>query len=313
MSGLNSLTVCLVCFSYIAVLSGCSGGEQAEGNQAADEARGDIITSSSQSLQTKTVARRPVQAETATSDLDFPEDGLTLDSSTPTPSIPESNTNQPSEASSVRATGEFRPIIVVDPYDDESIHMRWGAKDFGNGKLINHGRYQEFHRNGKKFCEGTYSDGARIGKWTFWHANGQLARKGEYTKSKPVGNWETYREDGTLSLIESYVDGLPDGRWTYYHSDGSTVLRHEEFKQGQRSGTWSTWYKPDGTSDKPQLNSIAHFQNGLRHGEGTGWYSNGQQASLENYRDGKRHGVFKIWNRDGSVSAEGEHENGIRK
>ena len=340
MSRMSHPIACVLCLTYIVALIGCSGGEeparsdhevsgdaiketvlsnptsnstpvQSVGNRAADDPGGDISTLSSQN---QTITRHPVRAEPTASDLDFLEGDLSQEATSPPVVDRESNPTRSKAARQFRATDEYKQIILVDKYDDETLHLRWGVKRYSDRKIINHGVYQEFHRNGNKFCEGKYSDGARIGEWKFWHENGELGKQGAYLWSKPDGNWEIHREDGTLSAKESYADGFPDGRWEYYHTDGTTIVRQEDYKQGKRDGTWSVWYVPaDGTNDKLQIKSISHFQDGRLHGEGTGWFPDGQQASLENYRQGKRHGSYRVWDRDGNVVSEGEHDDGVHK
>src|SRR4051794_11833842 len=43
-----------------------------------------------------------------------------------------------------------------------------------SGKFINHGRYIEWHPNGKRALEGEYKGGLKTGKWSEWDDKGHL-------------------------------------------------------------------------------------------------------------------------------------------
>ena len=166
------------------------------------------------------------------------------------------------------------------------------VKQFADGTVVNHGRYQEWRTGGRRYCEGEYADNRRVGKWTFWYDNGVVAKMGAYKDGKPDGRWAYWRPNGVKEREEYYQDGVRDGLWMFYN-DQAKPLRQEEYRGGNRHGTWTEWY-PDGKKA-----TEAHFADDRLNGQQTIWYPNGQIARSAEFKNGLRHGRFVSWDNAG--------------
>jgi antitoxin component YwqK of YwqJK toxin-antitoxin module len=187
---------------------------------------------------------------------------------------------------------------VTEKYDDGKVRVERQVRQLSDNQIVNHGKFTEYYRNGKKFAEGSYENGVHQGAWSFWHENGQLAKTVNFNKGLPDGAWEVFRADGTLMGKKSYKNGKRDGTWISYFKDGKTVNLEQTYVDNKLEGPVKINYE----SGKPRIASV--FKNGLRHGPATEWEESGRKLVEANYVDGKLDGELTRYDADGKATKE---------
>ena len=121
--------------------------------------------------------------------------------------------------------------IVEQYWADGTPRLRKELVPGPNGKLINHGTYARWHKNGSKAYEATFVRGKKEGIAILWHENGR--------------KWAE----------EHYLDGQKHGP-RYVWDENGTKRKEEHFFEGKPHGTWAVW------NDKGRIKSLVHFEHG---------------------------------------------------
>ncbi len=117
-------------------------------------------------------------------------------------------------------------------YANGLLHWRKEVIDGENGKPINHGRYERWHRTGLKAFEGRFVHGKLEGVSKRFHPNGELWIMRQHRTGKRHGASRTFDESGTLRTEEYHHEGQPHGVWRIWKSDG-TLKWAQSFNYGQ--------------------------------------------------------------------------------
>jgi antitoxin component YwqK of YwqJK toxin-antitoxin module len=187
---------------------------------------------------------------------------------------------------------------LTEKYEDGKVRVERNIRQLSDNKIVNHGKFTEYYRNGQKFSEGSFNAGVHDGPWTFWHENGQLAKTVNFVKGQPDGAWEVFRADGTLQAKKGYKAGKRDGTWVSYFEDGKTPTIEQTFVDGKPDGPVNLYYK----SGKPRIQTV--FKAGVREGVSTEWDESGRKVAEATYAKGKLDGKLTRYNADGTTTVE---------
>ena len=155
-----------------------------------------------------------------------------------------------------------------------------------------HGRFLEWHPNGKLKIEGRIIEGKADlselaqqnwlfdGKCSVWDEDGNLEAEFEYSKGHLEGTARYYYPDGTIQKIIPYVHDNIDGALEIFSSNG-------------------------------QVLETIHFKNGVHDGTATGQWNNTLSKYQEHYRDGLLiYGIY--FDSEGTSIAEIENGYGMK-
>jgi len=198
-----------------------------------------------------------------------------------------------------------READLTDKYEDGAIRIERHVKQLSDNQIVNHGKFTEYYRDGKKFAEGNFDNGVFEGPWSYWHTNGQLAKTVTFSKGAPNGSWESFRADGSLLAKKAYKMNKREGNWVLYYEDGKTPKIEQIYADGMLSGPRVT-YHPNG---KPRQK--ANFVSNQLDGQMEEWDEAGRKFAEANFKAGKLDGKLIRWNADGSVIEQTYRENEI--
>lgn len=116
------------------------------------------------------------------------------------------------------------------------------VKYFSDASTIRHGPYTEWYPNGKKFKEGRYEDGKKVGEWVVYSDDGKRAKTGAYKDDVCEGVWTYWRSDGSKQRQESYLNGDRDGPWILWHENGQKASE-ANYVKGKLDGRVIAWDK----------------------------------------------------------------------
>lgn len=92
------------------------------------------------------------------------------------------------------------------------------------GKKI--GEWKEFHENGKVKVEYKADDEGKIqGNYNEYHANGTKAIEGSYSFGEKRGLWTEYFETGEIKAQGYYYSGEKSGKWIEHDASGKKVKK----------------------------------------------------------------------------------------
>ncbi len=85
---------------------------------------------------------------------------------------------------------------------------------------LRHGPFVEWHRNGAKAREGTFTDGRKSGRWTTWGESGRVEEEGDWRDGVPHGGFASFWPNGKLRTEGRYCGGAQCGRWRTFDEEG---------------------------------------------------------------------------------------------
>lgn len=115
--------------------------------------------------------------------------------------------------------------------------------------------------SGEKKAEGVFSNGEKEGDWKYFFKNGEISAKEIFKKGKSISLSEYYN-NGVLKSEGIYIDNKPSGTWTYWNVDGRIILKGN-FLNGLRVGEWTRFFE---NGEKMKLT----FENGMMIGRQVG-------------------------------------------
>lgn len=136
------------------------------------------------------------------------------------------------------------PVGSVDTGGRPPDHLEfYCSRTDDEGRVVRHGPYWNFQRNGRAKSTGAYADGVMVGEWWFWDIDGNLTETGGYVAGEKDGYWVIY-EDGRPAAEGTMRGGNRHGTWVAY--DLTTGRTNEGvWDDGEREGTWVE-YSPTG-------------------------------------------------------------------
>jgi antitoxin component YwqK of YwqJK toxin-antitoxin module len=200
------------------------------------------------------------------------------------------------------------PPHTVDDFGYTSLQVPYGVHRWYNdqGQLIReehydqltfyrqdaehllHGKFTEFHDNGKLKTLGQFNEGNPDGIWRRYHYNGMLFQEGLYRNNIQDSLWQQWDDKGKLTK-ESFYDQNADNpfapiREKEYNAVGLLISSKEI--NGEKQAILQEW------NNQGQLTRFVRYSNGMqmnwnntdyREFEKT-WYDNGQVKSIQNKR-----------------------------
>ena len=173
-------------------------------------------------------------------------------------SATETSTPAGETAALVTTTQESDPSdaeLVTERYPNGAVKTQRWVILDAEGNFTNHGSYKAYDQNGKLIGTGEYRNGKEHGKWT-----------------RQITSTE-----GTC-----LAQALDAGFEAPYVSEAPLI-------DGQLHGTWSVRDKSGRTITQWQ------FENGIRQGVSSWWYSTGQKRTEVTYKDGLMHGNMVVF------------------
>jgi antitoxin component YwqK of YwqJK toxin-antitoxin module len=182
-------------------------------------------------------------------------------------------------------TGDSAAVLTggqeSDPSDAELITERYpsGAVKTQRwvildaaGNFINHGSYKAYDQNGKVIGTGEYRNGKEHGKWT----RQITATEGTFLAQALDAGFEApFISEAPL------IDGQLNGTWTVRDKAGRPITQFQ-FENGIRQGASSWWYSTG------QKRSEVTYKDGLMHGNLVVYGANQQPEIKSVYYDGRR-------------------------
>jgi antitoxin component YwqK of YwqJK toxin-antitoxin module len=99
----------------------------------------------------------------------------------------------------IRETGSYvknKQIGIWSTFYSNNQMESRGRYSSDNGRMFSHktGMWTYWHKNGKKMCEGSYTNDCHVSLWTHWNENGQKESEGFYSSDgMRIGKWNYYK------------------------------------------------------------------------------------------------------------------------
>jgi len=206
---------------------------------------------------------------------------------------------------------------TVKERDGWMCSLEWRAREKKNLHVCKDGYWEFYHENGQVESKGNYQNGWAIGNWKDYSSNGQLIRKSNYKNKKAHGEWKYWYPNGQLKEIRFYNDStvllnsfyLENNTQTLFKGAGIKSLVNDdrdsivtEYKNHLKHGKDYIYRKRMDNNNQYEIDSEAHYVNGLLHGK-TRYFGNygsnykERMSSEQNYVNGELHGSsFSFYN-----------------
>ena len=161
------------------------------------------------------------------------------------------------------------------------------------------------YENGKLMYEGQFKDDVPYGTFKYYYTDGKMKSVTEFMQGVHKVRTTMYHENGRKASEGAYIDQQKDGEWRYY-SDRDTLIKVENYKEGNRNGLWQTY------STSGVLLEESNYLNNKRNGVSKSYYLNGQVQLEANYVGGKTNGKSTSYYPNGNISMTGDYHNGWR-
>lgn len=217
----------------------------------------------------------------------------------------------------IRRQYDFSPVVSVNLYLLKS------------DTTIPHGKYVQFFR-GKRWLEGEYDNGIKIGKWTRYYESGETMVQGSYIDGKPDGKWYRYNSDGEILAEVEYDNGFPIGVWKGFYNDkkhrksaeflySDSILTqgilydekervryniNQKIIGDDNFQTISLYYK------NSKIFTYDELVNGMQEGSSIIYHDNGSRWEEMEYRNGLLWNVVQLRTHNGQPRVTGGFKNG---
>jgi antitoxin component YwqK of YwqJK toxin-antitoxin module len=114
---------------------------------------------------------------------------------------------------------------VEEFWPNGQLRLRKQVLRLEDGSVVDHGRFERWHDNGKKEYEAVFVQGKKEGTTVRYHKNGRKATEQEYRNGKRDGRSVTWNDAGAMVKEEHWKDGKPHGTWTVW-DDGKVKWSH---------------------------------------------------------------------------------------
>jgi len=132
------------------------------------------------------------------------------------------------------------------------------------------------------------------GKYTQYSPDGNVIKSGQYNHGKLDGHWmQVLAADAIGPFADDLAGSFP-----------GPFISEADFKQGKLDGIWSV------TGENQAKIVEWHFRNGLRDGQWTWWYPNGELRRAVTFENGKATGVMLRRDLKGETTVEAEFVDG---
>lgn len=225
-----------------------------------------------QAFQSASIPEPPKAARSDSSNKPEPVGSVELSAGT----MPE---DSPSHAPATLAPIAAEPVAneaalesetVTQRNPDGSVAVERGVARDADNNYVNHGKYTEYGPDGTVIKSGTYNHGKLDGHWM------QVL---------------------SPELVGTFADEVAGGF-------SGPFVSEADFKLGKLDGIWSV-------SGENQIKIVEwHFRNGLRDGQWTWWYPNGELRRAVTFENGKATGVMLRRDAKGETIVEAEFVDG---
>ncbi|MBI1826707.1 MAG: toxin-antitoxin system YwqK family antitoxin [Planctomycetes bacterium] len=151
----------------------------------------------------------------------------------------DSGANEPAPPEGVDGT-KIKLVAFEEMHPNGKVKSRAEGYHGPAGKLIKHGRYQEWNEAGQLILDTHYMHDIQHGMRKVWYPSGQLQSEVNYINGKEDGTYTKYFPDGKTMSVWHMKLGAWDGMYTDYHRTGQKKIE-VEFVNGLRQGPQSQW------------------------------------------------------------------------
>lgn len=150
------------------------------------------------------------------------------------------------------------------------------------------GPHRRDREDGTPHERGQYDEtGHRTGTWLQFHANGQKSREASWSRGFMDGTWAEWDAEGRKTLSGAYALGGRHGKWWDWGPDGRP-RELTSWSQGKMSGPAVAWF------DDGDLKEVGHHADGVPVGLWVALHDSGGVASTTPWRAGTKHGLEEV-------------------
>lgn len=203
---------------------------------------------------------------------------------------------------------QFKPPFVSQAtFRDGDLDGAWAIYDASQQKIseINFARGRRngpavwWYPNGGKMRELGFVDNDLEGEATFYRSNGQVARRERYERGRKVEKVTQKYPEGGIESEGLYrfpkIQMVSNDNWWQME-----LASFEIQGEGMKEGEWTVYF-PNG-----QKRLVGVFQNDLPVGRFTWWHETGQRALAGQYdQDGAKRGEWTWWHPNGMRMSHG--------
>ena len=173
-------------------------------------------------------------------------------------------------------------LLIREEHYDQLTFYRQDAEH------LLHGKFTEFHDNGKLKTQGQFKEGNPDGMWKRYHVNGMLFQEGLYRNNIQDSLWRQWDDRGNLTKESLYDQGANNPfapvREKEYNAAGLLVNSKEI--NAEKQAILQEW------SPQGNLMRYVRYSNGMQMNWNNAdnrefeknWYDNGQVKSIHNKR-----------------------------
>lgn len=164
---------------------------------------------------------------------------------------------------------------VVETYADGSIRLRYETNESGQA----HGKYIEYHPNGKLKVVTQFKDGLRDGSYTEYRDNGRVRIRTTYRGDELQGNYTEHYDNNRVRISATYRRDVLHGRFVERYATGGAKI-NARYANGALEGEYKAW------DEAGSLLEACGYRSGSLHGERR-LYVGKSVASIQVWSDGR--------------------------
>ena len=201
------------------------------------------------------------------------------------------------------------------------------ARDEG-GKVVKHGGYRKWHKNGTLKESGNFDMGLPHGVFVNRGGNGIVVEERQFKDGQAHGLRVKYDKSGTRRTLVSYFEGAKHGKYIKWTKDGVQRERGV-FYLDQKHGEWYSFHrngqikklttyfqgKKRGPTEKYSkdgvLVAVGEFHDNVQVNRWATFFNDGTPKSEGTYRDGQKHGAWITYKKGGAIRKSAVYDQGV--
>ena len=166
------------------------------------------------------------------------------------------------------------------------------------------GKWSRFDKEGHTLYEGQFCDGVPCGVFTYYYANGKTKTVSVMSENGKMARTVSFAANGRKIAEGNFQSEKKDSIWKYFSDFDGVLLSSEHYAAGVKNGESTTFY-PNGN-----IAEQVFFKEGKKEGEWIQYYDDRKVKFKGKYASDEKEGVFAGYYSNGKISISGSYKAG---
>lgn len=166
------------------------------------------------------------------------------------------------------------------------------------------GKWSRFDKDGHKLYDGQFCDGVPCGVFRYYYPDGKTKTVSVMTENGKLARTVSFSSNGRKIAEGNFLNEKKDSIWRYFSDFDGVLLSSEQYVAGVKNGESTTFY-PNGN-----IAEQIRYKAGIKEGVWIQYYDDRKIKFKGTYVADEKEGVFTGYYSNGKVSISGSYKAG---